>query len=189
MRAAPPVALLVAAILTAALAACGGSEEDGSTRSAGSTGQTTPTGSADPVASRAGGEAPGASEEEREAGKAVASFYEILGSDSAQRDDRTAIDSAAFCELMSEEAREQTVRYAKASSGIAREWDCEAAVELLVLRSKGRGFEGASRVEVVGVNAEGDRATASVRFGGGPIATLPLVREDDGWKIAASPAE
>ena len=39
------------------------------------------------------------------------------------------------------------------------------------------------------MNVDGDRATASVRFGGkGPISTVALVKEDGEWKLAASPS-
>lgn len=31
-------------------------------------------------------------------------------------------------------------------------------------------------------------ATATIRFGRGPITTIPLVREDGEWKLASSPS-
>lgn len=87
---------------------------------------------------------------------------------------------------MSEEAQAQTIHYAKVSSGIEQKWDCEAAVELLVIRSKRTGaFKGAQKAEVIGVNAQGERATATIRFGNGPATALPLVKEDGEWKLAA----
>jgi hypothetical protein len=87
---------------------------------------------------------------------------------------------------MSEEAQAQTIHYAKVSSGVQQEWDCESAVELLVLRSKRAGGTGFAGAEVIGVNAEGGKATATVRFGDGPATALPLVKEDGEWKLAAS---
>lgn len=88
---------------------------------------------------------------------------------------------------MSEEAREQTIDYAKRSSGIDKEWTCENSVELLVLRSKRTGgFKHARKAKVIAVNAEGDRATATVRFGRGPLSTIPLVKEDGEWKLGPS---
>jgi hypothetical protein len=127
-------------------------------------------------------------EEEQKAKRATTSFYEILDEDEGGKN-RTTIDSAAFCELMSEGAREQTVAYAKQASGEAKEWDCEQAIELLVLRSKQTGgFKSAQQAEVIGINAEGDRATASVRFGNGPVTSISLVKEDGEWKLGASPA-
>ena len=104
-----------------------------------------------------------------------------------------ATDNAALtsvCDLMSEQAKRQTVVYAKRSSGLADvEWTCESATALLLRRSGQTAARRASRAEVVGVNANGDRATASIRFGGkGPITTVPLVREDGAWKLAASPS-
>lgn len=131
------------------------------------------------------------SEAEQEADRTASRFYEVLGAERRPRDkNRTTIDSSAFCDLMSEEAREQTVEYARRSSGIEQEWNCESAVELLVLRSKrSGGFKGARAAEVIGVNVEGDRATATVRFGKkGPASSLALVREGGEWKLAASPA-
>lgn len=56
---------------------------------------------------------------------------------------------------------------------------------MLVRRFKqAGGFERVRQAEVVGVNAEGDRAT--VRFGRGPLTTIPLVREDGEWKLGSS---
>lgn len=126
---------------------------------------------------------------ERSAKRTADDFYAILAADRAPKDpDRTVIDSYSFCELMSKQAVAQTVRYAKVSSGLAGEWDCESAIELLVLRAKRTGdlktLEGA---EVIGVNARGDRATATVRFGEGPATSLPMVREEGEWKLAATP--
>ena len=127
-------------------------------------------------------------EQEVEAKASTEAFYEILGDDEGGKK-RTTIDSAAFCELMTEQARRQTADYARQASGEAKDWDCERAIELLVLRAKQTGgFKHVRQAEVVGVNAEGDRATASVRFGKGPITSIALVREDGEWKLAASPS-
>lgn len=95
------------------------------------------------------------------------------------------------CDLMSKEAQKQSIVYVKRSSGIADvEWTCEKATALLLRRSgQNGGLEKSLRAEVVGVNAEGDRATASIRFGGkGPISTVGLVKEDGRWKLAATPS-
>ena len=133
-------------------------------------------------------EAEAPSEEEQEAEQTTTRFYEILAAEKGGPN-RTTIDSASFCGLMSEQAREQTVEYARRSSGIAQKWDCENAVDLLVIRSKRTGgFKGVRNAKVVGVNAEGDKATASVRFGKGPVTSIPLIREDGEWKLAVSPA-
>lgn len=106
------------------------------------------------------------------------------GGGGADRRGSAGIDAAAFCDLMSREAVEQTIEYARRSSGIDREWDCESAVEILVLRSKrAGGLEQAQRARVVGVNIEGDRATATIRVGRGPLSTVPMVREDGEWKL------
>jgi hypothetical protein len=126
--------------------------------------------------------------EEDEAKRAAADFYTVLGEDKAAKDpNRTTIDTRSFCDLMSEEAIAQTIHYAKVSSGIQKQWDCESAVELLVIRSKRTGgFRGAQQARVIGVNTEGDTATATVQFGNGPATAIPLVRENGEWKLAAS---
>jgi len=36
---------------------------------------------------------------------------------------------------------------------------------------------------VIGVNAEGDRATGWMRFGKGSVTSMPLVREAGEWKL------
>jgi uncharacterized protein HemX len=124
--------------------------------------------------------------EEREAKRTADDFYEILGKDEGGAK-KTTIDSAAFCDLMSEEARQQTVAYAKQASGEAKDWTCAEAIELLVLRSKQTGgFKQARQAKVVGVNAEGDRATASIRFGNGPVTSVSLVKEDGEWRLGSS---
>jgi hypothetical protein len=96
-----------------------------------------------------------------------------------------------ICDLMSEEAKNQTIVYAKRSAGLAGvDWTCEKATALLLRRARqSGGLKRSLRAEIVGVNVEGDQATASVRFGGkGPISTVPLVKEDGEWKLAASPS-
>jgi hypothetical protein len=126
------------------------------------------------------------STEEREASETASSFYSILAAGVPKGEsDQPAIDAEGFCDLMSEAAKVQTIRYARASSGVRRKWDCESAVDLLVLRSaRAGGLEGVRRVKVVGVNAEGGQATASVRFGDGPVTSIRLVRVDGAWKLA-----
>lgn len=136
---------------------------------------------------RRAAEAP--SPEELAAEQSAASFYAILAEDEAAKNpNRAAIDSASFCELMSAQAVAQTIRYARVSSGVAQRWDCEAAVELLVTRAKkAGGFQGVQKAEVLGVNAQGGKATATVRFADGPATSLPMVREGGEWKLAATP--
>ena len=98
---------------------------------------------------------------------------------------------SSVCDLMSEEAKRQTIVYAKRSAGLADvEWTCEKATGLLLRRaSQAGGLKKSLSAKIVGVNVKGDRATASVRFGGkGPISTVPLVKEDGEWKLAASPS-
>jgi len=136
---------------------------------------------------------------------AVASMYEELGAAvdagiaSADVPVGDTLENAStsealggICDFMSVEARRQTIVYARRSAGRSGvQWTCEAATGLLLRRATvaGDGVTRPRRAEVVGVNADGDRATATIQFGGrGPLTTLPLVREDGEWKLAASPA-
>jgi hypothetical protein len=186
------VSILVA-LLALTVAACGGDDSDTTPAEAQRQAQAEAKAEAEArnaevleeFEQRKQAEAP--SEEEQEAGQSATRFYEVLGADKGGKN-RTTIDSASFCDLMSAEAREQTVKYAEVSSGIDQEWDCESAVELLVLRSKRTGgFKGARNAEVIGVNVQGDRATATVRFGKGPATSISLVREDGEWKLGSTP--
>jgi hypothetical protein len=95
------------------------------------------------------------------------------------------------CDLMSEEAKRQTIVYAERSAGLADvDWTCEKATGLLLRRARqSGGLKRSLQAKIVGVNAGGDRATASVRFGGkGPISSVPLVKENGEWKLAATPS-
>jgi hypothetical protein len=94
------------------------------------------------------------------------------------------------CDLMSEQAKRQTVEYAKRSAGLADvEWTCEKATGLLLRRAgQAGGLKRSLRAEVVGVNVDGERATASVRFGKGATTSIPLVKEDGRWKLGTSPS-
>lgn len=127
-------------------------------------------------------------EDEQQAQVNAQRFYDILGQEKGDQNS-TEFDSESFCALMSDEAREQTIEYARRSSGLDQEWNCENSVELLVLRSKRTGgFKRTRNAKIVGVNAEGDRATATVRFGKGPLTSISLVKEGDEWKLGAPPS-
>lgn len=97
----------------------------------------------------------------------------------------------SVCALLSDEAKRQTVTYAKRSAGLADvAWTCERAVGLLLRRAaQGGSLKRATRARVLGVNTEGDRATATVRVGGrnGRVTTLSLVKEDGTWKLGTTP--
>lgn len=97
-----------------------------------------------------------------------------------------------MCALTSERGQQQTIAYAKRASGIADvTWTCEKAMAVLVRRARhAGGLNRSLKATVVGVNANGNRATATVRFGGpgGQTSTIPLVKEDGGWKLADSAA-
>jgi hypothetical protein len=94
-----------------------------------------------------------------------------------------------LCDIMTEEAQEQTIDYAQRTSGRKETWDCEKAVGLLIGRSQRAGtFDRSAKARVVGVTADGDKATASIRFGDrGAVSTVPLVRVDGEWKIGVNP--
>jgi len=119
----------------------------------------------------------------------------VAASDVGVRDTLKAAEGTAalaqVCDLMSKDAQRRTVEYVERSAGLADvDWTCEKATGLL-LRRAGRGgrLERAMRVTVVGVNAKGDRATATVRFGDKKrgLSTLPLVKEDGKWKLGTAP--
>jgi len=104
--------------------------------------------------------------------------------------DRGHATAQTLCGLMTDDAIEQTRRYARVASGQGDiDWNCENSVRLLVLRAqRTASFDETLAAEIVGVNVEGDRATASVRFGAhGRVGSLGLVREDGEWKLAATP--
>lgn len=168
--------------------AAGGSEETGGSNSKRGAGGGAAGGSGERGGSpaRPASSEPKLTENEKAAMDNAQRFYDILSEEKGD-ENKTEFDSAGFCELMSEKAREQTIEYARRSSGIDQEWNCENSVELLVLRSKRTGgFKQTRAAKVVGINVEGDRATATVRFGKGPLTSIPLVKEDGEWKLGAS---
>lgn len=136
-------------------------------------------------AERAEAEAP--TPEEVEAEKTVTHLYSVLGR--GKKGDGSgdlAVDARSFCDLMSEEARAQTVHYAEVASGVRGEWDCESAVDLLIGK-RVDGFGEIRQAKVIGVNVVGEEATATVRFGDAPARSFALVKEDGEWKLAAAP--
>lgn len=117
--------------------------------------------------------------------RATESLTKVYDSLSNLRD----VDEASICDLMSESARRETRRYVTETANRGPGWTCEEAVDILVERSKlARGFRRVRKAEVVGVNIEGDRATATVSFGkGGALSPVSLVKEDGEWKLGSSP--
>jgi hypothetical protein len=104
-------------------------------------------------------------------------------------DSRGNAGLASACELMSAQAKRETVDYARRSTGLAEaDWTCEAAVGLLLRRAeRGGALKAALSAEVVSVNARGNLATATVRFpGSARLSTVPLVREGGRWKLKGS---
>lgn len=94
------------------------------------------------------------------------------------------------CRLMSEEAKRQSIDYVRRGAGLADvDWTCKKATGLMLRRTRQHGgLERTLRAEVVGVNAQGDRATATVRFGDErhALSTIPLVKENGQWKLGSS---
>lgn len=190
------VALAIPAVTIGALG-CGGSDDEDAT-----VGGTTAT------TQRAGGAQAKNPTGEREQAKTGARFvvgtaYSHLASavaigvaatDVTLHDTLDAADRNAglvgFCRSMSEGAKREAISYAKQSSGLADAgWTCPKALALLLRRNQADGNLNRSlKAKVVSVNAEGNRATATIQFGGrGPLSTVPMVREDGDWKLAASP--
>jgi len=79
-----------------------------------------------------------------------------------------------MCGLMTKSDRDATARYTTSRT-------CEEGAKKLMIRSKARGVP-----TIVGVNVAGGRATATVRFGDGPVTAVPMAREDGEWKIAGN---
>jgi hypothetical protein len=93
------------------------------------------------------------------------------------------VDAKAVCDLMTEKAQKETADYVR-----VKDATCEQAFNLLLQRSKNAGtLDETVRARVIGVNVEGDRATATVQFGPRGAATaVPLVKEDGEWKLGGS---
>lgn len=206
----------VLALAIAGLAACGGDDDESQDSGQAAT-QTEPQANGKPSGKDDSKQKPkrqakppsgpaltGDPEEAREGVTAVDNLYE--GFDEAVDAGVAAIDVPAgntletaekiesltnVCDLMSEEAKQQTIVYAKRSAGLADvDWTCEKATGLLLRRARqSGGLKQSLQAEIVGVNVEGDRATASVRFGGkGAISSVALVKEDGEWKLAGTPS-
>jgi hypothetical protein len=157
----------------------------------GTTGQSAPTGRA-PT---------GNAEQAREGRAAVEDVYSNLAAAvdasivTADAPSRATVDAAeddealvGLCDLMSEKAKRQTVVYARRSSGQTEvDWTCESATGLLLRRAGNAGsLKRTLRAKVVGVDVQGDRATASVRVGR-ESSRVSLIKEDGVWKLDASP--
>ncbi|HEX2070156.1 MAG TPA: hypothetical protein VHF90_00725 [Thermoleophilaceae bacterium] len=213
--------LAALSLLVAGLGACGGDDDEPQDSGSPASEARTEPGAGDDTAvdkprSKAAGKKarnaepagePALTGDPQEARQGVAAVDEVYeGFDAAAEAGVAAVDVPALqtletadenesltnvCDLMSEEAKRQTIVYAKRSAGLADvEWTCEKATGLLLRRARQTGgLKRSLQAEVVGVNVDGDRATASVRFGGkGPISSVPLVKEDGEWKLAASPS-
>lgn len=204
--------LACAAVAAVAPTACGGGDDETSAAtdaapSPAQTGESPAAGGGKKAAKGGGGDGPALSGDPVEAKAAVESVdgvYEDFaaavesGISATDVPARQTLDEArdnaslvSVCSLMSKAAKRQTIVYAKRSAGLADvEWSCENATGLLLRRaSQTGGLKRSLRARVVGVNVEGDRATASVRFGGkGPISTVPLVKEDGKWKLGVTPS-
>lgn len=157
-----------------------------------STGQSAPADQADTgdaEQARAGREAV----EDVYSNLAAAVDASIVSADAPSREEVDAAKDdealASLCDLMSDKAQRQTVVYARRSSGRTEiKWTCESATGLLLRRAGNAGsLKRALRAKVVGVEVQGDRATASVRVGN-KISTVSLIKEDGAWKLDASPS-
>jgi hypothetical protein len=213
------LAMLAVAVGGFAIAACGDDSDQDGGSTAGQAGQAADKGGSGGSSTGGGGDARdgdakggGASDGSDDGGDRSAEgppADEAPGGDSPEDDPATPegearttvtnvygaltggseLDAAGLCDLMTPRAQRQTTRYAEVSSGIAKDWNCELAVEQLVDRTKRTGgFKQVRKVKVIGVNVEGDRATATIRFGDGPATSLPLTRHDGEWKLDSSPS-
>jgi hypothetical protein len=124
--------------------------------------------------------------ERRAARAAVTAAYAILeGALGASE----KLDAAGLCNLMATHARKEMIAYAADRTHVRDGWSCESATRLLVDRSKRVGGPARARgVEVVGINVQGNQATASVRLGKRrAISSIPLLKEGGQWKLGTTP--
>lgn len=168
----------------------GGGQQGGGGQGGGQGGGGGPSFSGDREEARAGAESVDDvySDMRQAVQSGVASADVPVGNTLESAEDNDALGE--LCDLMSEQAKRETVTYARRSAGLADvDWSCEKAVGLLLRRSQqSGGLKRSLKAEVVGVNAVGDRATATVRFGKGPLSTVPMVKEDGEWKLGSAPA-
>jgi len=112
----------------------------------------------------------------------------IRGCGQVCRQQIDAIDVKPICDLMSEEAKRHSVDYYRRASGIVEEkdkpWTCEDGVRFSLRRSVGLGGPDAlgGSLEIVGMNVDGDNATATIRRGK-KLTTMALIKEDGEWKL------
>jgi hypothetical protein len=120
----------------------------------------------------------------------VQSYANVRAGLEASREDENLTE---LCEWLSSDAQAETIEYARESArlGDIGEWNCEMAIGLMIRRTHQNG---SARIalsgRVVGMNIEGDRATATLDFGARrPLSSAPLVKEDGEWKLGSSPAK
>ncbi len=207
-RRAALVAVLAGVVPAIGLAGCGDSDERERPTGGGADRAQREQPPPDGGAQAGGGPAPpaltGDAAEARKGGAAVRDVYSGFGAAvaaglvapgvSTRGTLQAADDNAGLvrvCDLMSEDARRQTIAYAEETAGLSEiEWSCEKATALLLRRTRQTGRLNRSlRADVVDVNANGGRATATVRFGGrdASLTTIALVKEDGRWKLDAPP--
>jgi hypothetical protein len=96
---------------------------------------------------------------------------------------------ANVCDLLSSDAQQEAIDYARRSSGFDDiEWTCVKAIALLLRSARVGGMEQqVFRTKLVAINVDGDQATATLSFGKeGSLSTAPLVKEKGEWKIGSS---
>jgi hypothetical protein len=99
------------------------------------------------------------------------------------------VDKKKFCDLMTEEAQQETKTYGLRISGSSEVKTCEDGIHMILRRSVQISGSLAETldVEIVGINVDGETATASIRRGK-TISTMSLVKEDGEWKMPATPS-
>jgi hypothetical protein len=172
--------VVVVAALALTAAACGGDGDgDSGGGPAAAGGEQRPGGTGGGSASaQQPRKAPPETEPEKKARGTVEKVYDALGPGTGK-----AVDAKAVCDLMTEKARKETADYVR-----IKDATCEQAFTLLLRRTKNAGtLDETLKARVIGVNVQGDRATATVQFGPDGAATaVPLVKEDGEWKLGGS---
>jgi hypothetical protein len=197
------VVLATAFALTVALGACGDSDDGTKGADAPATTPAAQGTATDSTTTR--GDGPRLTGDREQAAESAATVDRVYGGFDAAADAGVAAidvpvgrtltaaeDNPALeriCDAMSRQAQRQTIDYAERGAGIAGvDWTCEKATGLLLRRVRQLGgLKRALQPRVTVVDADGDRATATVEFPGGRKSKIELVEEDGRWKLAASP--
>jgi hypothetical protein len=94
-------------------------------------------------------------------------------------------DPTAACALFAPDVRGRI----GAELGVDSNGDCvDAFSEFLRMARRSGNLSPKLAVAIERIKLDGNTAVATVAVGASPLTELPLVKESDGWRIAATPA-